>query len=240
MKWNDSNGPNLARQPSRLLLNDSMPPAILEQYKMLRTHLLKYSGGNPPRTILITSALQGEGKSTVAANLAIAIANSVKERVLLMDCDLRAPTLHRLFGLKPTRGLADYLRSDIDLAKLLLGTDVDKLSFLPSGPRAADAAELLASEKMAALIAEVRARYDDRIIVLDSTPIFATTDPKILATQADGVLLVVRAGMANRELVARVVETIGRPKLLGVVFNGVDPSRSSYAYGYYKSAYPYR
>jgi exopolysaccharide/PEP-CTERM locus tyrosine autokinase len=208
---------------------------------MLRTFVLQYHNGQPPRTILVTSALQGEGKSTVAANLAIAIARSVKEHVLLMDCDLREPSLHRLFGLRPARGLADYLRREVGLAELLLHTGVEKLSFLPAGPKAADASELLASDKMRSLMAEVRGRYEDRFIILDSTPLLPTTDPSILAQQVDAVLLVVRASMANRETIARVVEAVGREKFLGVVFNAVEPSPGSYAYKYYyKSAYPYR
>jgi protein-tyrosine kinase len=223
-----------------LLIDNGTAPAIVEQYKMLRTHLLQYRSGRPPRTILVTSTLRGEGKSSVAANLAISIARSVKEHVLLMDCDLREPSLHRLFGLHPARGLVDHLRRGVGLAELLLHTEVDKLSFLPAGAKAADAAELLASEKMRSLLAEVRARYDDRFIVLDSTPLLPTTDPSILARQVDAVLLVVRAGMANRELIARMVETVGREKFLGVVFNAVEPGPTSYAYKYYSSAYRYR
>lgn len=225
---------------SHLLISNGTDPAIVEQYKMLRTYVLQHRNGNPPRTLLITSTVQGEGKSTVAANLAIAIARSVHEHVLLIDCDLREPSLHRLFGLKPDRGLADYLRrGNIELSELLLRTGIDKLSFLPAGPRAADAAELLASERMRSLLAEVRSRYDDRYIILDSTPLLPTTDPSILARQVDALLLVVRAGKVNREMVARQLEAVGRDKLLGVVFNAVEPGpASSYKY-YYKSAYRY-
>jgi len=224
---------------SHLLICNGSSPAIAEQYRMLRTTVLQHSNGNPPRTILVTSTLQGEGKSTVAANLAITIAQSVKEHVLLIDCDLREPTLQRIFGVKPVRGLADYLRRKVPLEDLLLRTEVGKLSFLPAGPRAADASELLASDKMRSLMAEVRARYDDRYIILDSTPLLPTTDPSILAQQVDAILLVVRAGMANRELVSRVVDTLGREKIMGVVFNAIEPTPASYAYKYYRSAYQY-
>jgi exopolysaccharide/PEP-CTERM locus tyrosine autokinase len=231
--------PGPARPPqgeayaSLLMSSNGTDQAIVEQYKMLRTSVLHRQNGTAPRTVLITSALPGEGKSTVAANFAIAIAKSVKERVLLMDCDLRDPSLHKIFGLNPERGLADYLRYEAELPELLMRTGVDKLSFLPAGPFAPDAAELLSSERMRSLLAEVKARYDDRFIVLDSTPIVATTDPSILATQVDAIILVVRAGMADRELVARTADSIGRQKLLGVVFNGVGPRPLKYHYDKY-------
>jgi exopolysaccharide/PEP-CTERM locus tyrosine autokinase len=234
-----TSGPPTGSRHSHLLISNGTDPAIVEQYKMLRTYVLQHRNGNPPRTILVTSTLQGEGKSTVAANLAIAIARSVKEHVLLIDCDLREPSLHRVFGLRPSQGLADYLRRPgVDLSGLLLRTEVEKLSFLPAGPKAADASELLASERMRSLMAEVRSRYDDRYIILDSTPLLPTTDPSILAKQVDAILLVVRAGMASRDMVARQLEAVGRDKLLGVVLNGITPSPASYAYKYYyRSAY---
>jgi exopolysaccharide/PEP-CTERM locus tyrosine autokinase len=240
LKWAGLGGQPLGGRQRHLLINNGTDPAIVEQYKMLRTQLLHYHNGQPPRTTLITSTLQGEGKSTVAANLAIAIARSVKEHVLLIDCDLREPSLHRLFGLRPAQGLANHLRTGVPLEELLLRTPVDKLSFLPAGPRAADAAELLSSERMRSLLAEVKSRYEDRFILLDSTPLLPTTDPTILAAQVDAILLVVRANMANRELIGRVVETVGREKIMGVVFNGAQPSPTSYAYKYYSSAYRYQ
>jgi protein-tyrosine kinase len=219
-----------------LLIDNGTAPAIVEQYKMLRTHLLQYRSGRPPRTILVTSTLRGEGKSSVAANLAISIARSVKEHVLLMDCDLREPSLHALFGLRPAAGLSDYLRREVGLAELLLRTEVAKLSLLPAGPRASDAAELLASDKMRLLLSEVRERYEDRLIILDSAPLLPTTDPALLAAQVDGVLLVVRSGAADRELIARMVETVCSERILGVVFNAVEPGPSGWAQKYY-SAY---
>jgi protein-tyrosine kinase len=180
--------------------------------------------GGPPRTILVTSALEGEGKSTVAANLAVAIARSVREHVLLMDCDLRRPSLHELFGTGPRRGLSDYLRAGVALPELLVRCGEPKLSILPAGPQAPDAAELLASERMQALLAEARERYDDRFIILDSTPLLSAADPAILAAQVDAVLLVVRSGRAQAAALARLVETLGRERFLGVVFNAARPA----------------
>ncbi len=147
-----------------------------EQFKILRTRILNRQSAKAIRTILVTSALPGEGKSFVAANLAVSIAQSIKEQVLLIDCDLRQPCLHTLFGFGHEPGLSEYLADGLPLTDLLLKTAVAKLTLLPSGKPAANPSELLSSERMFGLIKEVRQRYSDRYIVIDAPPINLTAE----------------------------------------------------------------
>lgn len=216
-----------------LIIHPDIPPIVTEQYKKLKTFLFQYQVGGPPKTIMVTSTLPGEGKSTVAANLAITIAQGIGEYVLLVDCDLRRPNLHKIVGVSSKMGLTDYLTKDIDLDQVLVKTSIDKLTLLPSGGFSSKhAPELLASEKMKNLISELRTRYEDRYIVFDTTPIHATADPSILATGVDCVILVIMAGKANRDLAAKAIQSLGKQKVAGIVFNGIDQSGLLYKYKY--------
>lgn len=221
-----------------LLGGNGTQAALAEQYRMLRTSLQRGGQRHGPRSILVTSSLPGEGKSTVAANLAIAVARSGAEQVLLIDGDLRNPSLARLFGLRAAAGLADYLRGEAGLENLLLPTHLAGLSLLPAGRAAPEAAALLGSERMRALLAAVS--LPQRLVVLDSPPLLLAADPAVLSSQVDAVLLVVRAGLAEREAVARAIEPLGAGKLLGVVFNGLEPEagdwRGKYLRHYYRGA----
>lgn len=212
-----------------------------EQFRKLRTSIMEHSDSNPPRCILITSSVSGEGKTVTAVNLAISLAQGVHEHVLLMDADLRKPVLHKCLGLNPVSGLSDYLTSDIELSDILVKTPVPKLTLLPAGPASDKPSELFSSVKMRNLIMEVRSRYEDRYIIIDSTPIMATSEPDILSRQVDGVILVVKAGKTPREVIQRSLLNLDRNKILGVVFNDVDFPTSGYRYGYhpYYSYYSY-
>ncbi len=141
-----------------------------EQFKILRTNLLFPVSGKKPRSIMVTSAAPGEGKSFVAANLAVSVAIHVNWNVLLVDCDLRRPSVHSQFGFGDVPGLSDYLSNGRDLPSLLLRTAVEHLTILPGGRPPSNPSELLSSERMAAFIDEVAERYNDRLIILDSPP----------------------------------------------------------------------
>jgi len=141
-----------------------------EQFKMIRNAILFPVEGVAPQSILVTSAWQGEGKSFVSANLAVSIAMNINKHVLLIDCDLRKPDLHRLFGFGDVPGLSDYLAEGRSLDSLLLKTAVEKLTLLPGGPKTPNPSELASSERMSAMLQEVKQRYQDRLIVIDSPP----------------------------------------------------------------------
>ena len=195
---------------------------ILESFRRLRTKIVYPSQGSPAKTILITSALPEEGKSFVCANLGCIIAQGVDQHALIVGCDLRRPVMARLFGRDNERGLVHYLRDGTNVADLIVPTGLKRLSLLPAGPPPANPAELLSSEKMTALIDELAGRYSDRFILLDSPPGQAASETAVLAQHVDGVILVVRWGRAGREQIQQLVQTIGKEKIIGVVFNGFE------------------
>ena len=139
-----------------------------EQFKMLRTNLLFPADGKAPRSIMVTSALPGEGKSFLAANLAVTIAQNINEHVLLMDCDLRRSSVNRMFGFGRVPGLSEHLAQGFPLPSLLLKTGISKLTLLPAGAPPTNPAELLSSSQMSNLLAEVKVRYPDRYVIIDS------------------------------------------------------------------------
>jgi len=204
-----------------------------EQFKLLRTHLLFPASGKPVRSIMVTSAVPGEGKSFVASNLAISIAQNIQEHVLLMDCDMRMPCLHTLFGFGDVPGLSEHLSNDMPLSSMLLKTKVDKMSILPGGKPPHNPSELLSSQQMSKLFKEVKDRYSDRYIIIDTPPPKLTAETNVIARQVDGIILVVRYGSTNREVVKDLIKIIGKEKILGVILNRFDTRSSSY-YGYKK------
>ena len=214
-----------------------------EQFRMLRTNILFPSDGKrPPRTILVTSALPGEGKSFVSSNLAFTISQNIDKHVLLMDCDMRRPTIHRIFGYENVPGLSNYLLGEETLPNLLIKAGSKNLSILPGGPPPSNPAELLSSNRMLALLKEVRSRYDDRYIIIDSPPPHLTAESKALAQFVDGIILVVKFNHTSREHVADLVDKFKKEKILGVVANWMDKGSTNlygsgkYAqYSYYDS-----
>ena len=205
-----------------------------EQFKHLRTNILFPVSGNPPRSIMVTSAVPGEGKSFVASNLAVSIAQNIDQHVLLMDCDMRKASVHSNFGFDEVEGMSEYLSKETSLSSLLLKTDINKLTILPGGKPPNNPAELMSSNKMSELLKEVTSRYSDRYIIIDSPPPHLTSETSIVARQVDGILLVVKAGSTSREMVEELLEMMGKEKVLGVVVNWFDmSSMKSYGYGKY-------
>ena len=218
----------------RLVLATATTGPVAESIRSLRTRILYPNSGKVPRSILVTSAAPGEGKSFICAILAISLAQGVDNYCLLVDCDLRRPTQHSLFGLHNKAGLADFLQHKKKLSELLVSSGVDKLSILPAGPRSINPAELLGSASMISLVDELVKRYDDRLVVLDSPPLHAASETAVLAQHVDGVVLVVRYGASRREYVKALVDGIGREKILGVVFNAYRATMLDYkVFGYY-------
>ncbi len=217
-----------------------------EQFRMLRTNLLFPISGKSPRSIMVTSALPEEGKSFIAANLAISIAQIISEHVLLIDCDLRTPCLHTRFGIGDVPGLSEYLShgshfeaaghkkfgdvpelseflSDgVFLASLFLTTKVNKLTILPAGSPPNNPSELLSSKQMSELLRKEKTRYSNRYIVIDAPPPKLMTESSVLARQIDGVLIVVKYGSTPRKLVSDLVDILGKEKIIGIVFNGFE------------------
>ncbi len=209
-----------------------------EQFRLLKNNILFPEKGTPPRSIMITSASPGEGKSFVAANLAVSIAQNIDEHVLLMDCDLRSPKIHSIFNLPGQPGLSEYLSKAKPLSSLLVKTFINKLTILPAGTIPKNPSELLSSEQMRRLVHEVRLRYSDRYIIIDTPPPYITSETSALVRQVDGVIMVVRHGKTRKKDVQDIIDIYGKEKIIGVVQNFAK-KRPGYGYGYYKHGYGY-
>ncbi|MBW1645610.1 MAG: polysaccharide biosynthesis tyrosine autokinase [Deltaproteobacteria bacterium] len=235
--------PEFAQPPLELLVLERPGSEIAEQFRFLRSLITRPPDGQVPRTILITSVLPQEGKTFVATNLAATIALGLDEYVLLVDADLRKPQIHRYFGLEMMdKGLSTHLNGLTPLEEVLMKTPVEKLTILPGDSQARNPAELLSSEKMKALIAEVKDRYADRLVIFDSTPLNVAPETYVIANEVDAVILVVRRGQTPRQAVQVALEKIAKEKIMGVVFNGYHrrvrkqsmyvKNYSGYGYGY--------
>jgi exopolysaccharide/PEP-CTERM locus tyrosine autokinase len=221
--------------PRLISLLDPQSP-VSEQFKLLRAKLFCNSSVCRGKTIMVTSSQSYDGKSTVAANLAVTIAQGINEYVLLVDCDLRQPSLHQLFGVRNRGGLREYLENGTSIAQYLVKTQLSKLTLLPAGQPPFNPSELLSSEKMRQLIKELRDRYEDRYLILDSTPAGFAAETNFLSTMVDGAILVVRSDKTSRNSIMESIEHIGREKILGVVFNASKEKHRKYRsyYRYYQ------
>ena len=163
--------------------------------------------------------MPNEGKGFVCANLGIALSQDLEHHALMVDCDLRRPSLAQLFGLTNETGLVDHLQDNVDPSLLIRKTGQPKLSLLPCGKPPENPSELLGSARMITFINELAERYQDRIILFDSPPNIVASETSILAKHLDGVIIVVRHGGSKREDVKKLVDTIGRENILGLVYN---------------------
>jgi capsular exopolysaccharide synthesis family protein len=208
-------------QANLITLTDPRNP-VVEAFRTLRTNLEFSSLDHPVKTLVVTSPGDGEGKSTTLANLAVTTAQSEKT-VCLIDCDLRRPSLHHLFGLSNEVGLTSMIRDDsLRDAPPLQATSVPGLRVLTSGPLPPNPSELLGSRRMEEIIASLSRQAD--IVLFDAPPITMVTDAAVLATKVDGVLLVVSAGHTRREHARRAKALLEKvnARLVGVVLNNVS------------------
>jgi capsular exopolysaccharide synthesis family protein len=211
----------VASQPAILnpLLVAGLAPKSLaaEQYRSLRTRLAQMEGAGGLRTVLITSPQKGEGKSVTASNLALTIAQELQRRVVLVEADLRKPSLQHLFGLPPGPGLAEYLTGAVELKDAMRFVPEHNLTLLTAGSAPLNPAELLGSTAMRRLLDHLRARFDR--VILDSPPVLPLADVAILAPLVDGSLIVVRAGVTPKPAIENALRAFDSSRLLGVVLN---------------------
>jgi receptor protein-tyrosine kinase len=218
------------RRKQAAIAFDSDDSPIAESFRKVRTNLQFLAVDNPPRVIIVTSSLPNEGKSTTAINVALALAEA-EHNVLLVDGDMRRPTLHKHLGLVQPVGLSTVLSGGASLEDALQQTRYSGLTALTSGALPPNPSELLGSMAAKKLLNEMRIRFD--YVIIDTTPLLAVTDAAILAAGADGVLVMARFGHTKREHLAHAVESLESvgARLLGAVFTMV-PTRGSGAYGY--------
>ncbi len=225
----------LATRWHRIDLEGQQHSALSEAFRSLRTSVLLSTAGRPPSSILITSAQPGEGKTTIAANLAISLAQ-LGQRVLLIDADMRRPDIYKLFD-RDNAGLVSHLTGQQQWRAMVHPTGLGGLDALFCGPVPPNPAELLSSEQMRTLVREAAAEY--KFVVLDSAPLLNVADSRILARLVEGVILVVKGAATPRELVQRA-ESYARDvggNVIGIVVNNLDVRNSDYYYQYYRSDY---
>ena len=223
-------------QPSinRKLITQLNPKSpISESYVKLRTNIEFSAVDNPIQVIMVTSANPGDGKSTSASNLAVVYAQAEK-RVLLIDADLRKPTMHHFFMVSNRGGLTNVLTKQMVLDAAIKDTAIEGLQVLPSGPTPPNPSELLSSRRMAELLKELRGRYD--VIIVDTPPVLAVADAQIVSSLCDGTVLVMKAGGVKRELALKAKASLehAKARILGVVLNKMNrKTADSYYYYYY-------
>jgi exopolysaccharide/PEP-CTERM locus tyrosine autokinase len=202
--------------------------------RRILTNALNSKADVPANLVLVTSALAGEGKTFCAINLAISIALEVDHSVLLVDADVRKPSIPEVLGLRAEKGLMDLLVDRrMDMAEVLYRTDIGKLTLLPAGTAQPHANELLASGAMRELLTEMAARYRDRIIIFDSPPLLAASEASVLASQMGQVVMVVESGKTTESALKEALGRIDSSHLTGLVLNkSAGPGLGSYYGGY--------
>jgi succinoglycan biosynthesis transport protein ExoP len=211
---------------------------IAEAYRAVRTALYFSTRGSGHQVIQVTSPSPGDGKSTLSGNLALSIANSGK-RALLIDADFRRPRIHKLFGLDNSTGISSVIEGKSEIVDAVQETEVENLSILSCGPRPNNPSELLSSKRFAELLELLREQYD--LVIVDTPPVLAVTDPLNVVARVDGVLLVLRLTKSARTMGHRALEALDGmgANVLGIVINGVGSEKKGYGYGYSCGKYGY-
>ena len=212
---------NLKEYPLVALETNS---AAAEQYKILREQVRKICSERKARVILITSPIKGDGKTTLTANLAAALALDYEEQVIVVDADMRSPSLHSYFDVKAGFGLSQFLvsKAATEPDDYVQDTRVRGLRILTAGKSSVHAAELLTADKMKKLLESLRQKFPGHWILIDGAPVLSTPDPLVLSRHVDGIVMVVRAGETPREYVSKAIKSLDARQLLGVILNGAE------------------
>ena len=216
----------------KLVLSPDMDPFVREQYRRLGAALIQASPDQPARVVTVVSARPGEGKTLTSANLALTLSQSYRKRVLLIDVDLRRPTLHQLFGISNEPGLNSVLKSPVD-SRITPVQIAPWLSVLPAGNPEADPLSGLTSERIRRFLMDAAIAFD--FVILDTPPVGLLPDANLLASMTDLAILVVEAGTTPYELARRAIDSVGRDRIIGVLLNRVEDCITDEArdYGHY-------
>jgi non-specific protein-tyrosine kinase len=194
----------------------------VEVYRLLRTQIMQKTEQSGGRTVMITSPLPGEGKTTTAINLAFTFAREFKQTVLLVDCDLHRQRIHELLGIRSEKGLANHLLNDEPISDLIIWPGIEKLTVISGGRTIQESTEVLGSPRMKALVQDMKARYPDRYIFFDVPAVLTSADALALAPQVDYILMVVSAGCTPLSEVKRALQLLPGEKILGLTLNNCN------------------
>jgi protein-tyrosine kinase len=235
--------PSFIPQPARddirvtnpLLVTANDPHTfVAEEYRKLKSVLVNVTKREGfQNTLMVTSALSSEGKSITALNLAISLAQEHDHTVVLVDADLRRPSINSYLGIEAELGLADCLTDGVDIGKALIRTGIGKLSLLPAGKQVKNPVELFSSQKVRQLIQELKHRYPDRYIIIDTPPVLPFSESRTLSTIVDGVVFVVKEGVASLDEITEALGYLKGPNLLGIVYNEATTEDLGGRYYYY-------
>lgn len=203
-----------------------------DAYRMLRTRVLQTMRENNWSSVAVTGPATGCGKTLTSINLAISLAMEVTHTVLLVDLDLRKPSVHEYFGYKPEVGLSDYLKGDVAVHEMLFSPSIERLVVLPGREEVPNSSEMLRSPKMVALVNELKHRYPDRLVVFDLPPILAADDALSFAPYTDCMLMVAEAGCTSRDDLQKSLDVLKSVPVIGTVLNKAHAPRGGY--GYYR------
>jgi len=202
----------------RVILPEDQEP-VATDYKVLRTHVLQRMRANGWKTLGVTSPTAGDGKTLTAINLAISLAREVNQTILLVDMDLKRPSIGRYFVDGHTPGIGDYLINETDIADLLIHPGIERLVILPGNDALTLPSEMLSSPHVIQLIEELKERYDDRLILFDLPPLFAGDDVIAFQPCLDALMLVVEEGKVGKEDLQRATHLLGDRNIIGLVLN---------------------
>lgn len=195
---------------------------VAEEYRKLKTVVLQMTRQEFRNTLMVTSAISGEGKSVTSSNLAVMLAREYGHTVLLIDADLRKPSLQEDLGMAPHVGLADCLEDGIDAGRTIVKTGIPKLSFMSAGKPVEDPGELLSSQRMKEFLLELKHRYRDRYIIIDTAPILLFAETQSMSMLVDGVLVVVKECGVSLKGITQMFDILKGSNVLGIVYNNAS------------------
>lgn len=206
-----------------------------EEYRKLKSMLVKLTDGEKfKNAIMVTSSVPNEGKSLTALNLAVSLAQGLDHTVLLIDADLRRPSLHDYLEIEQGAGLSDILKGEADIGETIVQTGIGKLAVIRSGSQVENPVELFSSQKMRALVDELKRRYPDRYLIFDTPPVLPFAESRALANIVDGTIFVVRERLATQAEIKEAYDHLKGSGVLGVVYNAADAPAGDESHSYYK------
>ena len=227
------------RTTNQLLVAVSAPDTpVAEEYRKLKSLLVRLTTGESFRNMLmVTSSVSGEGKSITSLNLALTLAQEYDHTVLLVDADLRKPSINNYLGIGQRIGLSECLLDGVDIKDAIIKTGIGKLSLLPAGRSIRNPAELFSSQKLKEFFLGIKSRYPDRYIIIDTPPVLPFADTRSLSTIVDGAVLVVMEGMVPLRHINETLDCLKGTSILGIVYNDATTESHSGYNQYYRNGY---